>query len=173
MFVGWARREIADTLNKAFEWDVAAFARAPAEMEAHAEAEGLERPKHLVLGPGAYLVRPHADGVGDYCMNSVIMARQPNGRLRTHDLAAQYDEEKDIDLIREWFGGEDCSDQELLSVLAHGVQSKARWPRELRILHTLNSFVGRGAKAVSTAQELLEAFPATSAFIKLLVTRRS
>ena len=146
-----ARVMVAQTLTENAVHEIAAF-----DMSAEEAARIDKRAPSLVIGPGLFLLRQHADGIGDYCMNVVFLANDGSGRLRPLDFAKWYTEHKNIQFICDALGGDGCSDQEIMSFLAEGACFKAHMPMELRIMRNVTSLDGRGRKSMNTFEELLE-----------------
>ena len=150
----WSREEIVKFLNLESTYCFDTYELTPEE----AENGEWEQPSHCILGPGAFHMRAHANGIGEYCMNIAVLVRKPNGKLKTMKFEMLHAEHKDITFILETIKAclGDITDQELLCFLAQGARFKAHMPAEVRLLHNLVSLIGRGVKAAKTTLELEE-----------------
>ena len=146
----WGRIKFANTMNSAAEREFCSY-----DMTAEQAMELESRHAHLILGPGAFHMRRHADGLGEYCMNSVILECGDDGLLRPLDFTRKYEETRNIDFLRALFGGESATDQELMSFLAQGARFKACMPAELRLMRNVRSMDGRASVAARTFVKLL------------------
>jgi hypothetical protein len=117
-------------------------------------------PQHVIIGPGGFMLRAHADGIGDYCMNIVVLQlNEASGKLRPMDFQAAYAEHRNIGVIIAAISrvlGPDATDHELLCFLAEGVRFKAYVPPDQRYMHNLVSLDTRGAPAAATALDLVK-----------------
>ena len=148
----WARASVAQTLNEAAACEIERF-----DLSA-AAAEGRKpRPPHACFGPGAFHLRKHADGIGDYCMNTVMWERAKSGKLAPFDFSQGKFDPRNTEYIREILGGDECTDQELMSFFAEGARFKAQMPCELRILRNVKSLDGRHRAATGTLNEIIDA----------------
>ena len=117
-------------------------------------------PRHVIIGPGGFMLRQHADGVGDYCMNIVVLQLdEQKGTLSPMDFQATYAEHRNIDMITAAIKrvlGDGATDYELLCFLAEGVRFKAYVPPDQRLMHNLISLDSRGPQAAVTALGLIK-----------------
>ena len=149
MLTGLARRLVVEAINKAAAQGIEEYESGSSRLPKH---------KHLILGPGAFLMRPHSDGIGEYCMNMVMLARKEDGKLQPLDFEENYTETRNVDvivsMIREMLGGK-AADEEIFSFLKEGMRFKAHMQREVRIMHNLESLEGRAQRAAQTVLDLM------------------
>ena len=142
----WARILASAWFTSTASTEVERFDMSEEEAECHSPG----RPPALVLGPGAFKLRQHEDGVGHYCMNSVVLEVGPDGKLHPMDFAQAYNDPRNIPFIKECLGGDALTDQECMSFLAEGARFKANMPADLRLFKNCKSLDGRARAAMET-----------------------
>ena len=98
----------------------------------------IARRRYLVLGPGAMTRIPHADGVGTWLSSDMLWEYcEADGLFHKLDFNKFLHDHKSRTQLRHMLGA--VSDQELLSLMLHGVRWKAPLPRQYRVANNLES----------------------------------
>ena len=125
----WGRRLICSQLDHEADRQFNVWAHGSSDMP---------RQRYLVLGPGAMTSIPHSDGIGSWLSSDILWEyHEADGLFHKLDFNAFLKDHKSRKQLRRMFGN--CSDQELLSLMLHGVRWKAPLPRQYRIANNLES----------------------------------
>eukprot|EP00900_Chrysochromulina_parva_P014812 jgi/Chrpa1/23331/Chrysochromulina_OHIO_Genome00028025-RA len=123
----WARRSICASLNATADRDFECL---------HNGGSALRRPPHICIGQGGGFEIAHADGIGSYNALSIVYELdQATGLYDILDYQRPGRTHWTLEYLRNVFGVHD--DQQLMSLVMHGVRWGVQAPMQIRIAANL------------------------------------
>ena len=138
---GWARRKICAAINATADRDFECYASG---------GSARRRPPYICIGPGGGMQIAHADGIGYYNALSIVWELDPaTGLYDKLDFERPGRTHWNLMYLKEIFGIHD--DQQLMSLVMHGVRWGVQAPLQIRIAANLERLDDRRRRGVQEA----------------------